>query len=318
MPRPLRIALLSEHRYVGREPAPDDWYFRNILHDDALLQEGLAAHDIAADRVDWADPSVDWSQYALAVFRTTWDYFERIGEFTSWLRRVERTMRLVNPAKTIWWNLDKHYLADLERRGVPIVPSLYIEAGDPRPLSEVLAASGWDEAVIKPCVSGAARHTYRVSAAGSNPNAHASTSADAVDAQIAAVRRDEAFLLQPFVQEITAEGEYTLVVIDSQVTHGVRKVPKAGDFRVQDDHGGRWEPIEPTPEQVAFAQRAIAACDPAPAYGRVDIVRGNDGAWQLMELELIEPELWLRTHPEAARRLADAIVQRLRPARSPS
>lgn len=108
------------------------------------------------------------------------------------------------------------------------------------------------------------------------------------------------------------------MVIDGQVTHGVRKLPKEGDFRVQDDHGGRWEPIEPSAELVAFAQRAIAACEPAPAYGRVDIVRGNDGAWQLMELELIEPELWLRTHPEAARRLADVIARRLRPVPSPT
>jgi glutathione synthase/RimK-type ligase-like ATP-grasp enzyme len=91
-------------------------------------------------------------------------------------------------------------------------------------------------------------------------------------------------------------------------THAVQKVPKAGDFRVQDDHGGSWSPYVPTPEEIAFAQQAIAAVEPRPAYGRVDFVRGNDGALQLMELELIEPELWLRSSPEAAARFAAAIA----------
>lgn len=297
MPR-ADIALVSERRFVNREATPDDWYLRNILNDDRLLSDALAGRGLSSVRVDWSDASVDWESFKLAVFRTTWDYFDRFPEFTAWLKRAEREVRFINDATTAWWNLDKHYLGDLERRGVAIVPSIYREAGSTETLPELLARSGWDEAVLKPCVSGAARHTYRVNAG----------TAAALQVQIASVLAGEAFILQPFVRDIQVGGERSLMVLDGVATHAVQKVPKAGDFRVQDDHGGTWSPYEPTVEEIAFAQQAIAAVDPRPAYGRVDIVRGNDGHIQLMELELIEPELWLRSKPEAATRFAAAIA----------
>lgn len=293
------IALLTDHRYVGATAPEGDWYHANILRDDALLGEALADHGIAVRRVDWADPQVDWSEFRAAVFRTTWDYFVRIKEFTIWLERVQQSTQLINAAETIWWNLDKHYLADLAARGIATVPSVYLEAGDPRTLAQLLAATGWDEGVIKPCVSGAAHNTYRVT----------SGNASTVDRALAPFRAGEAFMFQPFIADIVAGGEITLVVMDGIVTHGVRKVPKPGDFRVQDDHGGTWTEHVPSEEEIAFAERAIAACMPRPLYGRVDVVRGADGALQLMELELIEPELWLRTHPAAAQRMGRAIAE---------
>lgn len=293
------IALLTEHRFAAERAPADDWYFANILRDDALLAEALAEHGLRAQRVNWADPAVDWSRYRAAVFRTTWDYFVRFAEFTAWLKRVERLTPLINAPETIWWNLDKHYLADLDARGVAAVPSVYLERGDPRSLEQLLRETGWSEAVIKPCVSGAARNTYRV---------RASNAAEVAQA-LAPFRATEAFMFQPFVADIVAGGEITLVVIDGMVTHGVRKVPKAGDFRVQDDHGGSWTEYVPSDEEIAFAERAVAACTPRPLYGRVDLVRGADAALQLMELELIEPELWLRTHPAAAQRMARAIAE---------
>jgi glutathione synthase/RimK-type ligase-like ATP-grasp enzyme len=301
MPRYADIALLTERRFTALAAAPDDWYLRNILHDDGLLQASLSELGLTSVRLDWADPAVDWSKFRCAVFRTTWDYFERYAEFTGWLERIERETKLVNAAHTIWWNLDKHYLADLEQRGVPVVPSRYLEAGDGASLAELLREMQWSEAVLKPCVSGAARHTYRV-----NP-----ANAESLQREIAGLLATEAFMLQPFVADITVNGEYTLMVIDGEFTHAVQKVPKAGDFRVQDDHGGKWTPYEPTVEQIAFAQRAMQSVTPLPQYGRVDMVRGNDGGWQIMELELIEPELWLRTKPEAAQRLAQAIAREL-------
>ena len=299
MPRPADIALITERRFVHREPAADDWYLRNILHDDRLLSEALATHGLTTARVDWSDPTVDWSAFRLAVFRTPWDYFERYAAFTDWLRRAERQLPFINDARTVWWNLDKHYLGDLERRGVAIVPTVYHEAGSPETLPALIARTGWTEGVLKPCVSGAARHTYRMDAAN----------AAALQAQLAPVLAAEAFMYQPFVRDIQVGGERSLMVLDGVATHAVQKVPKAGDFRVQDDHGGTWSPYVPTAEEVAFAQRAIAAVEPHPQYGRVDIVRGNDGQLQLMELELIEPELWLRSKPEAAARLAAAVAR---------
>lgn len=295
------IALLTEHRFASDEAPEDDWYYANILRDDALLRDALAAHGLTAQRVDWSDPRQDWSQFRAAVFRTTWDYFVRIEEFRAWLSSVQHATQLINAPQTIRWNLDKHYLADLDARGVPAVPSIYLEAGDARTLHTLFDTTGWDEAVIKPCVSGAARNTFRVTRA----------SAAEVEQALAPFRALEAFMFQPFIADITAGGELTLVVIDGVVTHGVRKVPKTGDFRVQDDHGGTWTEYVPSVEEIAFAERAFAACEPRPLYGRVDLVRGADGSLQLMELELIEPELWLRTHPAAAQRMARAIAERL-------
>ncbi|MGM0739845.1 MAG: ATP-grasp domain-containing protein [Bacteroidota bacterium] len=293
------IALLTERRYSASTAAADDWYLINILHDDRLLQDALMKMGWPSTRVDWAAQDVDWTRFQCAVFRTTWDYFDRISEFNDWLRRIERQTRLCNEASLIRWNLDKHYLADLESRGIPIVPTRFIPAGSILSLSDLLEETGWMEAVIKPCISGAARHTYRVhhrNAAG-------------VQSKIQPLLWSESFLLQPFLADVQQTGEDTLIFLDGMYTHAVRKVPSPGDYRVQDDHGGTVHPLRPTFEQIELAERTMETCHPPPAYGRVDMVRDPDGQWRVMELELIEPELWLRNSPESAEKLAQAIVR---------
>ena len=293
------IALLTDHRYTAEVAAEGDWYLGNILADDRLLREALARRGLTSVRVDWADPSVDWSRFRCAVFRTTWDYFERFAEFTAWLDRLERQTCVCNPASVIRWNVDKHYLADLERRGVPVVPSQFLERASTRSLAEVLEEVGWDEAVIKPCVSGAARHTYRV-------NRRTAAEHQPILSKLLA---EEAMIVQPFQADITRTGEDTLMVFGGRYSFSVRKVVRPGDFRVQDDFGGTVHRNEPTAEQVELAERAVAACSPVPVYGRVDMVRDNDGRLAVMEVELIEPELWLRYHPPAAETFADAVVK---------
>ena len=133
------VALLTDRRYLAARAAADDWYLGNILADDGLLQAELAARGLTSVRVDWADPAVDWSAFRCAVFRTTWDYFERLDAFRTWLADVAGRTRLCNDRDTVTWNIDKHYLADLERRGVPVVPSRFVERGTTTPLGEVLA-----------------------------------------------------------------------------------------------------------------------------------------------------------------------------------
>ncbi len=295
------IALLTDRRYTAPEAAPDDWYLGNILADDRLLAEGLALRGLSSVRLDWADDRVDWEAFRGVVFRTTWDYYDRQQEFAAWLDRVEPVARLINDARTVRWNLDKHYLSDLASRGIPVVPTRFLERGSRVPLAAVLEAEGWKEGVVKPAISGGARHTHRFDR----------ESAAALDAPIGALLSDEAFLVQPFEPDIMAHGEDTLVIIDGHFTHALTKRAKPGDFRVQDDHGGTVHPCEPTAAQIALAERAMAACASPPAYGRVDMVRLADGGWAVMELELIEPELWLRRHPPAAAAMAAAIVARL-------
>ncbi|MFM9963439.1 MAG: RimK family alpha-L-glutamate ligase [Planctomycetaceae bacterium] len=293
------VVLLTEQRYTASFAPQGDWYLDNILRDDQLLQSALARHGLSSVRLDWASSDVDWSQFRCAVFRTTWDYFERRHEFTDWLNRIRRQTRLCNDAALIDWNMEKHYLADLEAKGIPIVPSNFIERGSTVTLLELLDESGWDEAILKPCISGAARHTYRVNRESAAP----------LEPVLRQLLTDESLILQPLQKSVLSDGEDALMFFNGCVTHAVRKVPKPGDFRVQDDYGGTVHPHEPSTAQIDLTQRVLAACPIAPTYGRLDLVRDNHGNLAVMELELIEPELWLRNHPPAATAFADAIAK---------
>lgn len=292
------VTLLTESRHVA--PVETDWYVDNILAEDALLQAALERRGLRVSRVGWDDPGFDWSCTRTGLFRATWDYFHRFPEFSAWLERVQEQTTLINPARQVRWNLDKHYLADLQARGVRVTDTRFIEAGSETTLAAEVAASGWDELILKPAVSGAARHTYHFKAG----------ECDAVEAIFAELLRHEALLLQPFQHNIVAHGEYSFMVFGGRCTHAVLKVAKPGDFRVQDDFGGSVHVHEATPAQVAFAEAAVAACEPLPAYARVDAFVDNDGQLAVGELELVEPELWFRLHPPAADALAEHVVQR--------
>jgi glutathione synthase/RimK-type ligase-like ATP-grasp enzyme len=300
------IALLTEARYARSSADPDDWYLGNILRDDAILAEALAREGFASARVDWAEPSVDWSRFRGALFRTTWDYVTRIDPFRAWLGRVAGATSLLNAPELVDWNLDKHYLADLAQSGVPTVPCRFLPRGSKERLVEVMEEVGWGEAVVKPCISATAYLTYRV-----NPD-----SAPAVEAELIPYRHGRDFILQPFLRDVMRGGEVALIVVEGVVTHAVRKVPAPGDFRVQDDHGGTVHPHDPAPDEVQVALAAVAACGHScasrePLYARVDLVRDEAGVPRVMELELIEPELWIRMNPAVADRLARGLRRRL-------
>lgn len=290
-----RIALVNDHRWIA--PRDPDRYAQNILTEDALVSSALVGLGWHVERVAWSDPAVDWSAFDVALIRQTWDYFQRFDEWQRWLDRVSVATRLVNPAGLVRWNSDKRYLLELARAGVPCVPSrVWTRGSDPGRLAEHLQAAGWTEAVIKPVVSGGGRETWRVAAAD----------ADAFQSRWARLVAAEDMLLQPFIPEILDHGELSLIVIDGHITHAVRKRAAAGEFRVQDDHGGTVEAADAPPQLAAFASQCLAACPERACYARIDLVESADGPL-LMELELIEPELFLRFHPLAAARLAAAL-----------
>jgi glutathione synthase/RimK-type ligase-like ATP-grasp enzyme len=293
------IALMTERRYETLDV--DNPYTDNIRREDEILIAALSDEGFHATRIDWSRRDVDWSRYDALLLRTMWDYFDRFDEFCAWLDAIDGVVPVFNELSTVRWNMDKHYLLDLRDRGIPIVPTLVLERGDTVSLRDVLAEYGWSQAVIKPAVSGAARHTYRVDARDpSEPQA-----------QLDRLLADESFLVQPFMPDIVERGEVTVVVMDGECTHAVLKVAKPGDFRVQDDHGGTVHPHPPSAAESALAARAIAAVSPSPLYGRVDMVRDEKGGLAVMELELIEPELWLRFAPESAQRIAQGLRRRL-------
>ena len=293
MPKPLpRVALVT---YDAR-PEPTE--------DDGLLAEALAARGASVRAIPWSDPAARWGAFDTVVVRSCWDYFLRAGEFHAWLERLEaERARVHNDARVLRWNADKVYLRDLEARGIPVIPTRWLDAGSELSLAALRRDTGWTDLVVKPTVSGGAHRTWR-----SAPGAEGVD-----DARLTEMVGAGAAMVQPLVEEIEREGEWSLVFFDGAFSHAVLKRPCAGDFRVQREHGGTLESVEPAAAVIAAAERAIAAIpfgDAAPLYARVDGCIVNGGL-RLMELEVLEPELFLRCAPESAGRLADALLARM-------
>ena len=291
------FTLLTDSRYLKAKPESE--YVSNILEEDRLLTEALNSLGFSVHRTNWDDPAMDWSTTRFAVFRTTWDYFERFPEFQGWMETTQQKTIFVNPAATIQWNLDKHYLADLHQNEIAIPPTIFIEPGDQRRLTEVAVETGWKECIVKPAVSGAARHTYRFLP-------HQTEHLEAIYADLI---REESMLLQPYLDSITEKGEVSLVLFGGTYSHAVLKKAKPGDFRVQDDFGGTLHPFEPGVEMIVLAEKAVQSVSPVPMYARVDLVWDLNDAVCVSELELVEPELWLRRMPESAMSFATQLAK---------
>ncbi len=293
MPERLRRVALATY---DARPEPTE--------DDRLLAEALSTRGVSVDAVPWSDPRARWNAFDAVVARSCWDYFHRAGEFHTWLDRLEADgVRVHNDVGILRWNADKTYLRDLEAAGIPVIPTRWLDVASPTTLGELRRDTGWGEVVVKPTVSGGAHRTWR-----SAPDA------DAVhDEQLAEMIGAGAVMVQPLVREIEREGEWSLVFFGGAYSHAVLKRPRAGDFRVQSEHGGSLEPAAPEATVIAAAARAIGAIPfgrEAPLYARVDgcIV---DGRLLLMELEVLEPELFLRCSVESAGRLADELLARM-------
>lgn len=291
------VTLLTESRYV--DPASPDDYVQNILLEDRILRAALEKHQVRVARIDWADKTFDWSSTRIALFRTTWDYFYRFDEFSRWLNVVSSQTRLVNPIELIRWNIDKHYLSDLRRKGIAIPATRFVEPGEKVTLQDLHDEMKWEETVLKPTVSGGGRHTYKLNRG--NIAAH--------EEIFRTLIAGEAMMLQPFLNSVETKGEVALMVIGGKYSHAVLKKAKPGDFRVQDDFGGTVHHYDPSPMEIMFAEDVVSQCDPLPIYARVDIIFDDESRPAVSELELIEPELWFRLHPAAAESLADKIVR---------
>ncbi len=263
----------------------------------------LLALGLDARVARWDDPTIAWHDAKLVWIASCWGYFARLREFMAWLDHLDLCGATVaNPTRLIRWNLNKRYLLELRDAGVPIIPTCWVE--DPAYLDAALsqlAALGWHEVVIKPAVSAGAFKTTR------------SRGVDDARAALRAIAGHSEALIQPLREAILARGEWSLICLNGAFSHAVRKVPARGDFRVQDDFHGQVH-FEPNPPQslIDAAHHALSHCpEPAPLYARVDGIWREDAGFELMELELIEPELFLRAHPDAPERLAHALAARL-------
>jgi glutathione synthase/RimK-type ligase-like ATP-grasp enzyme len=287
MPSPrIAIATCAEH--------PD------LKVDDDLLREAFRRRGCEAASVIWDEPGVDWSAFDLCLVRSTWDYHEKYDQFLDWARRVNSATTLRNPADVIAWNSDKTYLRELGERGVRTVPTAWLSRGGGADLETILADRGWEEAVVKPVVDLGAKNLRRVKVGGG----------EAREALEAVLARHDA-IVQPFLPSLEAEGELSLVYLDGELSHAIRKRPAAGDFRVQSIWGGTVARAEAEAAHLEVAECALAQLDAVPLYARVDLVTDLEGKPCLIELELIEPNLYLNTNPTAVERLAAAVTAEL-------
>lgn len=291
------VVILTEDRYVDNSES--DWFIQNVNLEDNLVKEALEKLGLNVTRKSWSDPNFDWSSARYIVFRTTWDYFDRFDEFISWLDKVSKVTTLLNSENIIRWNIDKHYMLDLQKAGVHICETYFVEAGAEATLKELHSQYQLNDFVLKPCISGGARHTYKIQA----------NQIEDYESIFQELIANEAMMLQPFQHHIVSKGEVSLMVINGKYTHGVLKIAKKGDFRVQDDYGGSVHHYEASPEEITYAENVVKSCPEMPIYARVDVFLDNQNKLALAELELFEPELWFRNRPEAADELAKGIRQ---------
>ena len=289
------VVLLTDHRYVS--PKENNQYIKNVLTEDGLVEKALNKLGLRTTKKDWNDSDFDWDSTHIALFRTTWDYFDQFPNFNNWLEKVKTKCILINTYEQIRWNLDKHYLNDLKKWGVHIPKSEFIKRNSNISLEETSSNNNWDEIVIKPTISGAARHTYRLK----------NEEIKNFESKWENLICNEDFIIQEFQNNIIKKGEVAIMLFGGQYTHSVIKKAKSGDFRVQDDFGGSVENYQPSKEMIALAKKAIKQLKPTPAYARVDIIWDNESKIAVSELELIEPELWFRFNESAADKLAAEI-----------
>ncbi|HLK09288.1 MAG TPA: hypothetical protein VKV30_15135 [Candidatus Angelobacter sp.] len=270
---------------------------------ERLMLPYLAAARIEAQFVDWRSAGFDYTKFDLIVLRSCWDYHLRTAEFIDWLQRTSSSVPVLNDVKTVLWNHNKFYLREVEAMGVDIVPTIFVSHAKALGAEEATTIRSWENKniVVKPAISASAHNTRLMDGAPWS-----------ADEEVIRIMQGP-FLMQPFIQEIQDQGEISFVYIDGELSHAVLKRPAAGDFRVQKEHGGSAELFHPDSALLAQADQ-IAATVPQvrdSLYCRIDAV-ARDGKLVLMELELIEPELFLGMAEGAAERFAKVIVKWMR------
>lgn len=281
----------------------------SLDEDLAPLQQALEKSGIHAPILAWDDATVSWSRFDAVLLRSPWDYAQRLPEFLAWAERVSAQTRLLNPLEVIRHNTDKHYLADLAKAGVPVVPSTFVEPGDDAVQAlDVFLAKHSDAAefVVKPAVGAGSRDAQRYGR--EQREAALGHIARLLDAK-------RSVLMQPYLASVDKAGETALIFFDGVFSHAIRKGALLRRDEGPTSHLFAPEKIvarTPGLDELAVAQAALAAQPGTPlAYARVDLIRDGDGSPRLLELELTEPSLFFLYAHEAAERFASLLRKRL-------
>lgn len=269
--------------------------------DNHELIPALAKHNLVYEEVIWDNPHVDWSEYSAILVRATWDYIDKHAHFIETMEHISRLgIPFFNSFDTIKWNSTKDYLNELAQKGIQTFPTLTVSrktTADVMPL--ISQKFGNIDLIIKPAISCGAHRTFK-------------TRMDSIQELYENhYALEEHVLIQPFMPEVSIEGEWSLMFFNGEFSHAVLSTPKAGDFRVQRMHGGTVQLVTPAATMIKQAQKVLEAIPQGiPLYARVDFIR-RDASYYLMELELIEPALFMKFDPLAADRFATAIKQKL-------
>lgn len=265
---------------------------------DELLIPHFNERGWQVETVSWHAKSEDWSRFDYVIVRSTWDYQQHADAFINCLKEIDSsTAILLNPLPLMQWNIEKFYLNDLQGKGVNTVDTLWCDAFDSDDIKDAFAHFSTDTIVVKPVLSANADDTFKLTKQHWNMR----------EDELKQVFASRSFMIQPFLNSVVEEGEYSLFYFGGQLSHAIKKVPQRGDFRVQEEHGGSLFLVDVDETQQTIAQHALDAM-PLPAlYARVDLIRYNN-QWAVMELELIEPSLYFNLDDASPARFVNAMV----------
>lgn len=270
----------------------------NVNNEDNQIINYLTEKGLNISKEIWNDERVEWKNYDLAILKSPWDYFDLIEDFYAWLNKIESlNLKLLNPLATVRWNTDKHYLQDIEKAGLKVTPSIFLTKGDDIKLHQYFDSYKTDQFIVKPAVSGGSKNTFKVTTAN----------ADEINEKLTALVEIDDFIVQPFLKEIEEDGELSFLFFNGKFSHALIKKVAKGDFRVQATFGGTVHPQQPSDELIATAQKYIDQFAKGCLYARVDGAMVNN-EFVLMELELIEPFLFLDTNQKALENYYEALI----------
>ncbi len=276
----MRVALIT-----GAEMAKPDPESHLLIHELGIL-------GISSELISWRT-SRDWSLFDLVVIRTPWDYFLHLEEFLSWVEDVEQVTRVLNSSRILRWNSHKKYLKELSSFGVPTVPTLWISKN--QQCADLIDSIEWPIVVVKPAVSIGAIGALKGHSKDNHVKQHLEEEVKKGDVMI-----------QPFLESVADFGELSLIYFNGVYSHSILKKPQKGDYRVQDAYGGTNALYEPGIEAQQIGDQVLSYLPDFSLYARVDFVKYQN-QWLLMELEAIEPELFLPIAPHASVLFAKAI-----------
>jgi glutathione synthase/RimK-type ligase-like ATP-grasp enzyme len=272
-----------------------------LFEEDNLLIRGFEAQGFQASSVVWSDPNIDWNRFDVALIRSTWDYLDAPELFLNVLSKIESSScRLYNPVSALQWNMNKQYLLDLEKWGIPIIPTYPAAHVELDALHDLFVENKWQIVILKPTIGLAGSNIYRIPL-------------DKLDKTLSKLRTSQPhseYLIQPFIENIITEGEWSFVYFNHELSHVLLKKPAPNDYRVQGIYGGTIQSSEPQTDDLMQAQAVLDKLPLDILYARLDFVRVA-GQMSVMEVELIEPIFSFNLVPASIARLVNATKVKL-------